>query len=271
MERVQEIAVVGSSMGRGEGSHVSCSNPDATVAGVAEIVAAEETAAVRMLTRLRGAVLRAFRPASMVFQSLAPCNGRLAPHETTRILREFDNAISDSVAARVFSMLDVDNSGYIEQADWVSVLELPQHENSAQLTDAAASKHDPAAEEHKTFAFRAAVVRESAPASASSNESKRDVAELLGRVAFAVRRSGRSPATAFRALSGGKPLNISATEAMLRAFDAAPSAVAHAAIILDANESGLVEVEDFSRVIGGLEGHWLGGRSGSVSDDAFST
>jgi len=186
-----------------------------------------ERAAVSMLLRLRGAVLRAPCPADAVFRRMLGPDGpgHLAHRDLARILREFDREIPRRVIWRVFDLMDLDHSGYVEEADWVTVME-----------------------------SQPPVVAATAPQAEEDEEEHAAADSLIGRVAAAVRRSGLSAGEAFRALCSdrGASLSPGAAQAMLRAFgDVSEGAVRRAASVLDANSSGFVEEDDFCRVIGG--------------------
>lgn len=79
-----------------------------------------------LLTRLRGAVLRAPLPATEVFRALSAGEGRLSQREAARVFRGLEASAPWGVVLQAFSLLDVNASGYIEEADWMSALQLPR-------------------------------------------------------------------------------------------------------------------------------------------------
>lgn len=79
-----------------------------------------------LLTRLRAAVLRAPLPATEVFQALSAGEGRLSQREAARVFRCLEANAPWEVVLQAFSLLDVNASGYVEEADWMSALRLPR-------------------------------------------------------------------------------------------------------------------------------------------------
>lgn len=108
----------------------------------------DERKAKDVLHRLRGAVLRTPLPAAEVFRGLAARTGRLGPEEAETILRTLEAAAPTRVVSRAFAILDVNNSGFVEEADWMAALQLPGMSPSAYATIASARdahSTDPAA------------------------------------------------------------------------------------------------------------------------------
>lgn len=91
---------------------------------------AEEVRAEEMLDRLRAAVLRTPMPASEVFHALAAGHGRLSRKEAERVFRALEAAVPNSELSRAFVIMDVDGSGFVEEADWMSALQLPRLSSS---------------------------------------------------------------------------------------------------------------------------------------------
>lgn len=84
--------------------------------------------AKEILERLRGALLRAPLPAVEAFQALSCGTGRLSHGQAWRLLRSLEASAPEDVLARAFVLLDVNVSGFIEEADWMTALRLPRYE-----------------------------------------------------------------------------------------------------------------------------------------------
>eukprot|EP00930_Biecheleria_cincta_P096889 TRINITY_DN88662_c0_g1_i1.p1 TRINITY_DN88662_c0_g1~~TRINITY_DN88662_c0_g1_i1.p1 ORF type:complete len:333 (-),score=65.47 TRINITY_DN88662_c0_g1_i1:30-1001(-) len=79
-----------------------------------------------MLERLRAAVLRTPMPASEVFHVLAAGHGRLNRKAAERVFQALEAAVPSSELSRAFVIMDVDGSGFVEESDWMSALQLPR-------------------------------------------------------------------------------------------------------------------------------------------------
>eukprot|EP00929_Paragymnodinium_shiwhaense_P071225 TRINITY_DN3621_c0_g1_i1.p1 TRINITY_DN3621_c0_g1~~TRINITY_DN3621_c0_g1_i1.p1 ORF type:complete len:302 (+),score=58.05 TRINITY_DN3621_c0_g1_i1:136-1041(+) len=80
-----------------------------------------------LLDRLRGAVLRLPCTATQVFQTLAaPGAGKLGIGEVERVLSGLEARVTHAVVSEAFSQLDTDNSGFVEEEDWLTALRLPR-------------------------------------------------------------------------------------------------------------------------------------------------
>jgi len=168
-------------------------------------------AAVELLCRVRGAVLRSQKSAGTIFRALAPHNGRIMPDQIGSVLREFQHDVSVAIESQVFALLDVRCVGYVDEPSWLAALQFP-------------------------------------PEQGAEIESQEATA-LLARVAHAIQRSNRSACETFYLLHNGEPCDFPTMGAMLNAFGASPGAVALAVRTMDMNGSGLVEEEDFCVVM----------------------
>eukprot|EP00747_Dinoflagellata_sp_TGD_P168745 gnl/TRDRNA2_/TRDRNA2_195873_c0_seq1.p1 gnl/TRDRNA2_/TRDRNA2_195873_c0~~gnl/TRDRNA2_/TRDRNA2_195873_c0_seq1.p1 ORF type:complete len:324 (+),score=51.97 gnl/TRDRNA2_/TRDRNA2_195873_c0_seq1:50-1021(+) len=80
-----------------------------------------------LVDRLRDAVLHVSLPGVEVFRVLtAPTGLRLGPQELSHVLEQLTGHISSRVSAHAFAILDVNASGFVEEADWMVALRLPR-------------------------------------------------------------------------------------------------------------------------------------------------